>query len=61
MGLKVNGRQSFNGGSLGCIDMAQRDQVIGQGARFRACPFMECSDELCLLDQAGLEGKQTEE
>ena len=61
VGLHVHGRQGLDGGSLGGIQVPQRDQVIGEGSRLVAGPGVERGDELRLLDQAGLQGEQAEE
>ena len=57
----MHGRQGLDGGSLGGIEVPQRDQVIGEGSRLVAGPDVERGDELRLLDQAGLQGEQAEE
>jgi hypothetical protein len=59
--LDVQGGQGLDGGSLGGIEVAQRDQVVGQGPRLVAGPGVERGHELRLLDQAGLQGEQAEE
>jgi hypothetical protein len=52
VGLDVQRRQGLDGGSLGGIEVPQRDQVIGQRSRLVAGPGVERGDELRLLDQA---------
>ena len=41
--------------------MSQGDQMVSEGSGFVAGPGVERGDELRLLDQAGLQGKQAEE
>jgi hypothetical protein len=61
VGVNLQGRQGLDGGSLGGIQVPQRDQMVSQGSRLVAGPGVERRDKLRLLDQAGLEGEQAEE
>jgi hypothetical protein len=55
VGFEVQGRQRLDGGSLGGIEVPQRDQMVGQGPGLVARPGVERGDELNWLDQPVLQ------
>jgi hypothetical protein len=58
--LDVHGRQGVDRGSLGAIEVPQRDQVIGKGSPPVAGPGLECGHELALVDDPVLRCEQSE-
>ena len=60
--LEVQADQGLDGGSLVVgVEVAAGDQVLGQRPGLVERPGLEGGDELGLVDQAVLEGEQTEE
>jgi hypothetical protein len=59
--LEVAGDEGFDGRAVVGLEVAATDEVVGQGAGLVAGPGLEGGHELPLVDEADLEGEQSEE
>jgi hypothetical protein len=59
--LQVPRHQGLDGRSVVDVEVAQRNEVVGQRARLVEGPGLEGGDELALVDQTDLEGQHPEE
>ena len=60
-GLKMHTGDGFDSGPARGVEVAEVDEVVGQGSAFVACPGGEGREQRALVDEAGLEGEQSEE
>ena len=60
-GLEVEAGDGLDGGAARGIEVAEVDKVVGQGSALVASPGGECREQRPLVDQAVLQGEQTEE
>src|SRR5262249_31490638 len=59
--LHVQADHGLDAGALVVVEVTAGGEVLGQGAGLIAGPGLEGGDELALVDQAVLEGEQSEE
>jgi hypothetical protein len=57
----VDRGQRLDRRSLGRIEVTERDEVIGDRSRLVAGPRVEADEQRRLVDQAGLQGEQSEQ
>ena len=59
--LEVAGDKRLDGVAILVVECASSGQVLGERPSLVECPSLERGNELCLIDQAVLEGEQTKE
>jgi hypothetical protein len=58
--LQVAGDEGIDGPAVRGVEVAHRDEVVGQRAGLVERPGLEGRDEPGLVDQTGLQGEQSE-